>query len=101
MCGSEYDNKNLSKARGTFIVDNQKGLHARPSTELVKCASAFKSQVRLLYQDNNVNAKSLLGILMLAANRGSRIDVEAEGEDACEAVDTILCLARKKFNVVY
>lgn len=80
---------------------NDKGLHTRPSTELVKCAANFKSQVRLRYQKESVNAKSLLGILMLAATRGSKIDVEAEGEDAQGAVDAILHLAKNRFNIRY
>ena len=89
------------KARDSFIIINEKGLHTRPSTELVKCAASFKAQVTLIYQDLTVNAKSLLGILMLAASRGSKIKIEAEGEDAEEAVKTIINLARNKFNIKY
>ena len=87
------------KFKNFFVVANEKGLHTRPSTELVKCAAMFKSQITLRYQDVTVNAKSLLGILMLAAARGSRIYVEAEGDDAEEAVKTIIDLARNKFNM--
>ncbi len=90
-----------NQAKGFFIVINDKGLHTRPSTELVKCATSFKSQVNLTYQDLVVNAKSLLGILTLAAARGSRITVEAEGEDAVQAVETIIELARNKFYIHY
>ncbi|HSX03689.1 MAG TPA: HPr family phosphocarrier protein [Rhabdochlamydiaceae bacterium] len=89
------------KYKDSFIILNEKGLHTRPSTELVKCASSFKSQVTLFYQDLVVNAKSLLGILMLAAARGAKIRIEAEGEDAEQAVKTILSLARNKFNIKY
>ena len=89
------------KYKDSFIVVNKKGLHTRPSTELVKCAALFKSQVRLTYQKTEVNAKSLLGILMLAAARGAKITVEAEGEDAEQAVRTILQLARGEFNIHY
>lgn len=87
--------------RDTFTVVNEKGLHTRPSTELVKCATSFKSQVTLMYQNFTVNAKSLLGILMLAASRGAKIKVEAVGEDAEMAVKSILNLARNKFNIKY
>ena len=87
--------------RDSFIVVNEKGLHTRPSTELVKCAARFKSQVMLLYQSQIVNAKSLLGILMLAAARGAKIRVEAEGEDAELAGKSILQLARNKFYIKY
>ncbi len=89
------------KYKDSFIVVNEKGLHTRPSTELVKCATNFKSQVMLTYQDYTVNAKSLLGILMLAASRGSKIHVFAEGDDAELAVKSILNLARNKFNIKY
>lgn len=87
--------------RGTFIVINEKGLHTRPSTELVKCASSFKAQINLIYEDIVVNAKSLLGILTLAAARGARITIEAEGDDAKEAVDTLTELAQNKFHIHY
>lgn len=85
----------------SFIVINEKGLHTRPSTELVKCASAFKSKVSLHFMDLSVNAKSLLGILMLAAARGSKIIVEAVGEDSEAAVKAIIELASNKFYVMY
>ncbi len=89
------------KSKGTFIVINEKGLHTRPSTELVKCATSFKSQVTLSYHDMNVSAKSILGILMLAAARGAKILVEAEGDDSEEAVKSICALARSKFHIKY
>lgn len=93
--------KSSNKVTGRFVVMNEKGLHTRPSTELVKCAAGFSSKVNLFYRDLSVNAKSLLGILMLAAARGSKITVEAEGEDAQLAVDTILKLAQNKFYIKY
>lgn len=85
----------------TFIVLNEKGLHTRPSTELVKCASSFRSHIQLHFKEYTVNAKSLLGILMLAAARGSKIKVEACGEDASLAVDAIVKLAKNKFFINY
>ena len=85
----------------SFVVANEKGLHTRPSTELVKCASIFKSHVTLIYQNRSVNAKSLLGILMLAAARGAKITVEAVGDDAEDAVKSILELAKNKFYIKY
>lgn len=89
------------KCTDSFVVSNDKGLHTRPSTELVKCASAFKSRVTLHYQELSVNAKSLLGILMLAAARGAKITVEAVGEDAEQAVKSIIELAENKFYIKY
>ena len=89
------------QACGAFVIVNDRGLHTRPSTELVKCATSFKSRVLLVYQNHKVNAKSLLGILMLAATKGSKIKIEADGEDAEQAVGAILELASRKFNILY
>lgn len=89
------------KVKDCFTIMNDKGLHTRPATELVRCASTFKSSIMLNYQDLVVNAKSLLGILMLAASKGAKIHVEAEGDDAQEAIDAILRLARGRFNINY
>jgi phosphocarrier protein HPr len=91
----------IKKVKGKFIVTNDRGLHTRPSTELVKCASSFKSHVMLTYQKTEVNAKSLLGILMLAATKGAQIAICAEGEDAEEAVQSIIELAKNKFYIKY
>lgn len=88
-------------AKGKMVISNDRGLHTRPSTELVKCASSFKSQVFLVYQNQAVNAKSILGILMLAASKGAKIGIEAEGEDAEEAVESIVTLAKNKFYIKY
>ena len=93
--------KMRTSVRGFFIVINDKGLHTRPSTELVKCATSFRAQITLYYQDLVVNAKSLLGILTLAASCGSRIEIEAVGEDAAEAVANLIELARNKFYIHY
>lgn len=89
------------KAKDTFVVLNEKGLHTRPSTELVKCAANFSAEVNLSYQNYVVNAKSILGILMLAAEKGAKVVVEATGEDADRAVAAILKLAKNRFNVKY
>lgn len=89
------------EVKGSFIVRNDRGLHTRPSTEIVKCAASFKSNVRLIYQRTEVNAKSLLGILMLAATKGAKIHIIAEGDDAEEAVVNLIELAENNFNIRY
>ncbi len=89
------------KVTKPVVILNDKGLHTRPATELVRCAQNFKAQIFLVYQGLNVNAKSLLGILMLAATRGARIGVEAEGPDAAEAVEALSVLAKNRFNIKY
>ena len=89
------------EAKASIIVLNDKGLHMRPSTELVKCSNSFESNISLYYQGIKANAKSLLDILMLAAGKNAKIEVEAEGRDAVDAVDAIVELAENKFDVRY
>ena len=91
----------MTKAKGNLKILNEKGLHTRPSTELVKCTSSFNSHINLYYKKYVVNAKSLLGILMLAANKGAKIRVEAEGDDAKAAIKALQNLAKNKFNIKY
>ena len=90
-----------TKIRDAFVVLNEKGLHTRPATELVKCVSNFKAQVTLHYQNLSVNAKSLLGILMLAAARGAKIRIEADGDDAEDCIKVLVALAKAKFHMSY
>jgi phosphocarrier protein HPr len=87
--------------KGKFIIGNDRGLHTRPSTELVKCATGFKSQIFLFCKKHTANAKSLLGVLMLAAAKGTTIKVEAEGEDAELAVNSLIELAKNNFYIKY
>ena len=93
--------KKTGKVKKSFVIINEKGLHTRPATELVKCATKFRADIKLSFQDLTINAKSLLGILMLAAARGAKIRIEAEGEDAEEAVNAIVELAKEKFYIKY
>ena len=93
--------KKIRKALGAFVVLNDQGLHTRPSTEIVKCASKYHSEIHLRYRDFVVNAKSILGILMMAAVRGGKISVEVVGEDAEEALSALLALADRRFNMMY
>ncbi|MDF2549812.1 MAG: phosphocarrier protein HPr [Chlamydiales bacterium] len=97
-CSLRADKKSV---KGVFTVLNDRGLHTRPCTELVRQAAFFKSEIKLVFKDYEVNAKSLLGILMLAAARGSKIMVKATGEDAEDAVAALLALAKNQFYVKY
>jgi phosphocarrier protein HPr len=89
------------KSQGYFIVKNDRGLHTRPSTEIVRLATSFKSEIKLRYQKMDVNAKSLLGILMLSAAKGSKILITAFGKDALEAVEALQALAESNFHTSY
>lgn len=98
---TESEPTSKATIQGIFTILNERGLHTRPSTELVKCASKFKSKIILHTPDGMANAKSLLGILMLAATEGTQIRIDAEGSDAQEAISAILSLANKKFSIDY
>ncbi len=72
-----------------FTINNRLGLHARPSAQITQAASRFASDVWLSKNGRRVNAKSIMGVMMLAAGQGSVLTVEAEGEDEAQAVDAI------------
>ncbi len=79
-------------------IVNKLGLHARPSARLTQLASTFKSSVHLSRNGRRVNAKSIMGVMMLAAGPGTRIGVEAEGDDAEQALDQLAFLVDNKFG---
>jgi phosphocarrier protein len=81
----------------TTIV-NKLGLHARASAKLTQVASGFKSEVWLSRNGRRVNAKSIMGVMMLAAGMGSSVVVEAEGDDAQAALKAICELIADKFG---
>jgi len=86
------------RAEKTCVVRNKMGLHARPAALIVQTANRFPCEVVLLKDGSEVNAKSIMGVLMLAAARGSEILVRAEGEQAQACVDAIDQLFTKGFN---
>ena len=79
-------------------VVNKLGLHARASAKLTALASRFASGVWITRNGRRVNAKSIMGVMMLAAGKGSTVTVEAEGADAQQALDAILQLIGDKFG---
>jgi phosphocarrier protein HPr len=70
-------------------VVNEAGIHARPAAEIVKTAARFRAEVMIIKDDLDVNAKSIMGVMMLAAECGSTVTLKAEGEDAEAALDAI------------
>ena len=79
------DKKN-SIVEAELLLVNRQGLHARPSQMVVNLANKFISQIRLSKDDQEVDAKSIMGVMMLAAEKGTSLKVKAEGPDAEEAV---------------
>jgi phosphocarrier protein len=79
-------------------IVNENGLHARPAAEVVKVAGRFKCDIPMVRDDLEVNAKSIMGVMMLAAECGAELIVRANGSDAQEAVDAIAALVANKFG---
>jgi phosphocarrier protein HPr len=82
----------------TFIIANKLGLHARAANMVVQVASNFESAITMNKDGIEANAKSIMGLLLLAAGQGSRIIVKAEGRDCKEAVEKIGALIEGKFG---
>jgi phosphocarrier protein len=77
-------------------IINKLGIHARPAAEIVKTAGKFKSSITIVRDDLEVNAKSIMGVMMLAAEFGSTVVVRAIGDDADAALDALAtCIANK------
>jgi phosphocarrier protein HPr len=79
-------------------ISNKLGLHARASAKLTKLAGSFPCEIYLARGERRVNAKSIMGVMMLAAGLGSTIEIEVEGERSQEAVDALLALINDKFG---
>ena len=81
-------------------IKNKLGLHARAAAKLVHCAAKFSADIKIRKGDEEVDGKSILGILLLAAGRGSTITLRADGPDEREALDAIEKLIEAKFDEV-
>lgn len=84
--------------RRELTISNTLGLHARPAAMFVQLASKFSSEITVERGSERVNGKSIMGIMMLAAGKGLKITVTAEGADAAEAVSALEELVNSKFG---
>ena len=82
----------------TVQIANKNGLHARPAAEIVKIAAKFQSEITLVEEGMDVNGKSIMGVMMLAAECGSSLILRADGADAGAAVDALAALIVNKFG---
>lgn len=82
----------------TVTISNKLGLHARASAKLTKLAGSFASDVWMSRGDRRVNAKSIMGVMMLAAGLGSTVEVETTGPDEQVAMDALVALINDKFG---
>jgi len=88
----------MMKTTATFTIMNNLGLHARAAASFVKIANRFQSEIFVQKDDVSVNGKSIMGVLMLAASKGARIEVSADGDDSKEAISALEQLVEDKFG---
>jgi len=79
------------------IIQNQKGLHARASVKFVEVVNKFRSSITVSKCGKTVSGHSIMGLMMLAASKGTKIDIRAKGEDSKAAIDAICKLVKEKF----
>ena len=84
--------------KSTIVISNKLGLHARASAKLTKLAAAYKSDVHLARNGRRVNAKSIMGVMMLAAGIGSELEIETDGPDEDAAMAAVRELIEGKFG---
>ena len=84
--------------KNSTTISNKLGLHARASAKLTKLAGSFACEVWMAKGERRVNAKSIMGVMMLAAGLGSTVDIETDGADEQKAMDAILALIHDKFG---
>jgi phosphocarrier protein len=82
----------------TTTISNKLGLHARASAKLTKLAGSFQSEVWMSKGDRRINAKSIMGVMMLAAGLGSTVELETDGADEQAAMEALLALIADKFG---
>jgi phosphocarrier protein HPr len=83
--------------RSTVKISNRLGLHARASAKLTKLAGAFPCEVHISRNGRRINAKSIMGVMMLAAGLGAEIEIETDGTDEQAAMDALVALINDKF----
>ena len=84
--------------KNSITISNKLGLHARASAKLTKIATSFKCEVFMSRNGRRVNAKSIMGVMMLAAGLGAEVEIETEGEDEQAAMNALVALINDKFG---
>ncbi|MFN0251254.1 MAG: HPr family phosphocarrier protein [Kofleriaceae bacterium] len=86
------------KVEKQVLVQNERGLHARAATQFVQLAAKFPCDVQIAKETTEVNGKSIMGVLMLVATKGTTLTIKARGERAAECVDALVALVNDKFG---
>jgi phosphocarrier protein HPr len=84
--------------QSSITISNKLGLHARASAKLTKLAGGFKSDIHLARNGRRVNAKSIMGVMMLAAGMGATVDIDVEGPDEADAMAALRALIDSRFG---
>ena len=84
--------------RRTVEIVNERGLHARASAKFVKLAAGFDAQIQVSRDGSTVDARSIMGLMMLAAGIGSTIEISAEGAEGAEALEALCALVANRFD---
>ena len=85
-------------AARTVPIINKRGLHARASAKFVKLAATFDAEVKVSKDGQSVDARSIMGLMMLAAGQGSSIDIQADGAEARAAIEALAALVAARFD---
>jgi phosphocarrier protein len=86
------------KIEKEITIINRLGLHARPAAMFVRIATRYRSEVWVEKEGERINGKSIMGLMMLAAGQGSKLNIQCEGADADKVMEELEELIRKKFN---
>jgi phosphocarrier protein HPr len=92
------DARSIQKIEKEITIVNRLGLHARPAAMFVRIASRYRSEIWVSKESEEVNGKSIMGLMMLAAGQGSRLRIRCEGPDADKAIEELEALINAKFN---
>ena len=98
MTSSSKKEPRVKRVKKTVKVKNRLGLHARPAAVIAKILQGYSSTVSISYRDQVVDARSIMNLLMLAIKKNSMIELEAIGEDAKEAIETLMAAFASEFG---
>ncbi len=98
ILSKKKSNEDAQRSTADVVIENRNGLHARPAAMFVKISSRYRSEVWVEKDSERVNGKSIMGLMMLAAGKGSRLTIIAEGTDSEKAVAEIKNLVETRFG---
>lgn len=98
MSGARKTNERVPPVTKEMVVTNKLGIHARPAAMFVKVANRYQADIMVEKDGEEINGKSIMGLMMLAAGPGSKLHVHAQGADAVQALNELELLLKRKFD---